>query len=80
MFRAQQCSKHVEEYSKLIIKREFVHLVGQLLRLPTYYLYFVKCQLMTTNDEVRLLFNGYILSIQGVPGGMCQTSGQCSLC
>jgi len=27
-----QCSKHVEEYNKLIIKQEFVHLVGQLLR------------------------------------------------
>ena len=25
MFRAQQCSKHVEEYNKLIIKQEFVH-------------------------------------------------------
>ena len=22
---AQQCSKHVEEYNKLIIKQEFVH-------------------------------------------------------
>jgi glutaredoxin-related protein len=31
--RASQCSKHVEEYNKLIIKQEFVHLVGQLLRL-----------------------------------------------
>jgi len=25
MFRAQQCSKHVQEYNKLIIKQEFVH-------------------------------------------------------
>ena len=25
MFRAQQWSKHVEEYNKLIIKQEFVH-------------------------------------------------------
>jgi len=24
-FWAQQCSKHVEEYNKLIIKREFMH-------------------------------------------------------
>ena len=30
---AQQCSKHVEEYNKLVIKQEFVHQVGQLLRL-----------------------------------------------
>jgi len=30
---AQQCSKHVQEYNKLIIKQEFVHSVGQLLRL-----------------------------------------------
>jgi len=29
----QQCSKHVEGYNKLIIKHEFVHEVGQLLRL-----------------------------------------------
>jgi len=28
----QKCSKHVEEYNKLIIKQEFVHSVGQLLR------------------------------------------------
>ena len=28
----QQRSKHVEEYNKLIIKQEFVHEVGQLLR------------------------------------------------
>ena len=33
MFRAQQCSKRVEEYNKLIIKQEFVHHVGQMLRL-----------------------------------------------
>jgi len=35
MFRAHSallCSKHVEEYNKLIIKQEFVHEVGQLLR------------------------------------------------
>jgi len=25
MFRAQKCSKHVEEYNELIIKQEFVH-------------------------------------------------------
>ena len=25
MFRALLCSKHVEEYNKLIIKKEFVH-------------------------------------------------------
>ena len=25
MFRAQLCSKHVEEYNKLIIKQELVH-------------------------------------------------------
>ena len=25
MFRAQQCSKHVEAFSKLIIKQDFVH-------------------------------------------------------
>jgi len=25
MFRALLCSKHVEEYNKLIIKQEFVH-------------------------------------------------------
>ena len=25
MFWAQQCSKHVEAYNKLIIKQEFVH-------------------------------------------------------
>jgi len=24
------CSKHVEEYNKLIIKQEFVHLVGEM--------------------------------------------------
>ena len=30
---AQKFSKHVEEYNKLIIKQEFVHYVGQLLRL-----------------------------------------------
>jgi len=30
---AQQCSKHAEAYNKLIIKQEFVHYVGQLLRL-----------------------------------------------
>ena len=30
---AQQCSKRVEEYNKFIIKQEFVHWVGQLLRL-----------------------------------------------
>jgi len=30
---AQQCSKHVEECNKLIIKQDFVHQVGQLLRL-----------------------------------------------
>ena len=29
----ETCSKHVEEYNKLIIKQEFVHSVGQLLRL-----------------------------------------------
>jgi len=28
-----QCSKHVEEYNKLFIKEEFVHYVGQLVRL-----------------------------------------------
>jgi len=28
-----QCSKHVEEYNKLIIKQEFVYEVGQLLSL-----------------------------------------------
>jgi len=33
MFRALLCSKHVEEYNKLIIKQEFVHLAGQLLKL-----------------------------------------------
>jgi len=33
MFRAQQCSKHVEKYNKLIIKLELVHKVCQLLRL-----------------------------------------------
>jgi len=33
MFRALLCSKHVEEYNKLIIRQEFVHQVGQLLRL-----------------------------------------------
>jgi len=25
MFRAQQCSKHVEEYNKLNVKQEFMH-------------------------------------------------------
>jgi len=33
MFRAQQCSKHVEELNKLIIKQEFLHSFGQLLTL-----------------------------------------------
>ena len=33
MFRALLCSKHVEEYNKLNMKQEFVHYVGQLLRL-----------------------------------------------
>ena len=33
MFRALLCSKHVEECNKLIIKQEFVHSVGQLLKL-----------------------------------------------
>ena len=28
IFRALLCSKHVEEYNKLIIKQEFVHYVG----------------------------------------------------
>ena len=32
MFRAQKCSKHVNEYDELIIKQEFVHYIGQLLR------------------------------------------------
>jgi len=31
-----QCSKHVKEYNKLIIKQEFLHSVGQLLRLYWY--------------------------------------------
>jgi len=30
---SRQCSKHVEAYNKLIIKQEFVHYVGQLLKL-----------------------------------------------
>jgi len=28
-----QCSKHVEEYNKLVMKQEFVHYVGRLQRL-----------------------------------------------
>ena len=32
MFRELLCSKHVEEYNKLIIKQEFMREVGQLLR------------------------------------------------
>jgi len=35
IFRVQKCSKHVEKYNKLIIKQEFVHEVGQLLRLAS---------------------------------------------
>ena len=31
MFRAVLCSRHVQEYNKLVIKQEFVHSVGQLL-------------------------------------------------
>jgi len=34
MFGALLCSKHVEEYNKLIIKQEFVNYVGQLLSYP----------------------------------------------
>jgi len=35
---------------------------------------------MLTNSASFLICNYGVVFIQGVPGGMCQTSGGCSLC
>ena len=43
--------------------------------------YDVTCNLLETRQTCLKLIHGsvYISYIHGVPGGMCQTSGECSL-
>jgi len=56
---ARLCSKHVEEYNKLIIKQELVHLVGQLLRL------YKGCKVKKTSKDT---FCSLWRTTQTVPG------------
>jgi len=45
---------------------------------PLLFLAYVNDIWRTSVSTIRLFANDCV--IQGVPGGMCQTSGECSLC
>ena len=84
----RNCQKNVEFYSKNKFEK-LVHLVGFIIRITVdnhawshdhHHEKVREGARLTTKrfDGVRRVL--VVENIQSVPGGMCQTSGECSLC
>jgi len=93
MFRALLCSKHVQDYNKLVIKQEFVHYVGQLLRLSemcyvTHHFVIIQCSVLLNagyvwwcdHGHLPCFFQVHLKWVLVVERRMLQTNGRVNDC